>query len=277
MTGNATAWHADPALLSAYVDGRLDAVLGASLERHLDRCAECRSAVGPLADRSLLEQAWSTVRERAESPAPPWAIRQARRLGLSEPTGVLLAAAASLRMAWLVGSVVALGFAALATAVSDSTALWPFLLVAPLVPVVGVAASYGPADDPFEALAVTTPYGRTRLVLTRTIAVLVTSLPVALALGLALPGPTWVAAAWLGPALAMLPVMGAIAGFAGPRLASAVVALVWTGTVMASVRALPETWPVEARQQAVYLLLAVVAVAVILVRSRRTRRIGVVL
>lgn len=275
MTG--TTWHADHGLLEAYVDGRLDAVLGASLERHLDQCAECRASIRPLTDLSLLEEGWAGVRAGVESPRRPWLVRSALRLGLPESTGILLAAAASLRVAWLSGAVVALGFAFAATALSTGHALWPFLLVAPLVPALGVAAAYGPSEDAFEALAVTAPYGRTRLVLVRAVAVVVTCLPPACLLGLALPGPEWVAAAWLGPALAMLPLMMAIASFTGPRLAAAVVAMLWSGTVVGSVRELPATWPVEATQQVAYLAVALASLVVLLVQSRRTRKIGAVL
>jgi hypothetical protein len=270
-------WHADERLLSAYVEGRLDTVLGASLERHVDRCSRCRTAIRPLSDLPALDRAWDGVRAAVESPRQPWLIRQARRLGLPEPTAVLLAATASLRVAWLSSAFVALGFSVVAAMLGGGSMLWPFLLVAPLMPVLGVAAAYGPSDDPFEALAVTAPYGRTRLLLIRALAVLVTSVPGACLLGLALPGPHWVAAAWLGPAFAMLPLMLAMASFLGPRIASAVTSILWCGVVLGSVRRLPETWPVEARQQAVYLALAAVAMVVLLVRSRRTRQMGVVL
>lgn len=272
-----TTWHADRGLLRAYVEGRLDAVLSASLERHVDRCAECRAAVRPLADLPLLETAWAGVRSGVESPRLPLLVRAAHRLGMPEATGILLSAAASLRAAWFSGSVVALGFAVLATAVGD-VGLWPFLLVAPLVPVLGVAAAYGDADDPFEALAVTAPYGRTRLVLLRTLGVLASTLPVAALLGLLLlPGPAWVAAAWLGPALAMVPVLLALASYAGPRTAGALVAMLWCGLVLGAARRAPETWPVEATQQMAYLLLAVVSLGVLAFRSHQTRRIGAAL
>lgn len=272
-----TTWHAGDDLLRAYVEGRLDAVLGASLERHLDGCAECRAGIRPLTDPRLLEQTWSGLRTAAESTPPPRLIRAARRLGVPEPTCVLLAATASLRAAWLSGALVALGFAVAATMVQGERVLWPFLLVAPLIPVLGVAAAYGPSEDPFEALAVTAPYGRTRLILVRSVAVLVTSVPGACLLGLAVPGPAWVAVAWLGPALTMLPLVLALASWVGPRLAGAVMALAWCGVVLASVRRLPATWPVEATQQLTYLALATAALVVLLVRSRRTRRIGAVL
>lgn len=272
-----TTWHAPYELLAAYAAGSLDAVLGASLERHLDGCAECRAAVLPLSDPRLLDEAWASVRTSLESPNRPWLLRVAQRLGLRESTAILLGAAASLRVAWLCSGIVALGFAAAATVMARDYALWPFLLVAPLIPVIGVAASYAPADDPFEALAVTSPHGRTRLILIRTLAVLTIAVPAATLLGLTLPGPTWVAVAWLGPGLSMLSLLLALAGFTGPRMASAVICLLWCGLVVGSSRTMPTTWPVEATQQLAYLALAAAAGGVLLVRSHRTRKIGVVL
>lgn len=277
MSTNNTEWHADRALLTAYVEGRLDAVLSASLEQHVDHCTTCRTNVRPLADLPALDLAWDRIRTGVESPRRPWLVRQAQRVGLPEPTAVLLAATASLRVAWLSSAFVALGFTVAASMVGGGSLLWPFLLIAPLIPVLGVAAAYGPSDDPFETLAVTAPYGRTRLILVRTLAVLVTSVPGACLLGLAVPGPAWIAAAWLGPALAMVPLMLAMASYLGPRMSSAVVTILWCGVVIGSLRRLPETWPVEAQQQVVYLVLAAAALVVLLVRSRRTRQMGVVL
>jgi hypothetical protein len=190
---------------------------------------------------------------------------------------VLLAATASLRTAWLAGAFVAVGFATLAVALAGKELIAPFLLVAPMVPVLGVAAAYGPQQDPLESLVVTAPYGRTRLILVRTLAVLVTVLPVTAALGLLLPGPTWLAVAWLGPALALVPVLLALSSFVGPRTGAGVVAIAWSGVVLLSVRELPATWPVEGTQQVAYLVLAAISCVVLTVRSRRDRLIGAVL
>ena len=278
MTTGTQGWHADPMLLASYLAGELDAVTGASVEQHVSRCATCRSAVGPLLESQLVERTWAGIRDAVERPRLPVPIRLARRLGLSESAAVLLAAAASLRGAWLVGAFVSLSFATLAAYLSGGTALAPFLLVAPLAPVLGVAAAYGPRQDPLEALVATAAYGRTRLILLRTIAVLVSVLPVTALLGLALPGPRWLAAAWLGPALALVPVLLALAGFVGPRAAATVVLLGWSSVVVASTRVgLDPAWPVEAAQQGVYLALAVAACAVIAVRLRIDRRRGVAL
>ena len=277
MTTGTQGWHAGPDLLEGYLAGRLDAVVGASVEQHVTRCAECRTAVAPLLAAPTIERTWDGIRTRVEIPPLPYPIRLARRCGLPEPTAVLLAATASLRGAWLVGAFLSLTFATLAAVVTNGSTLAPFLLVAPLAPVLGVAAGYGPRQDPVEALVATAPYGRSRLILLRTLAVLVSVLPVTVLLGLAVPGPLWLAGAWLGPALALVPVLLALAGFVGPRTAAAVVTLGWVGVVLASVRGFGPTWPVEASQQAVYLGLALVACAVIAVRAGTDRQRGVAL
>lgn len=272
-----TTWHVHDDLLAAYVAGRLDAIVGASVEQHVARCAECRASTTPLVDPRLLARGWDGIRDAVESPALPLPVRLARRCGLPEPTAVLLAAATSLRTAWVVGAFLALTFAALAVVLAGGQLLAPFLLVAPLVPVIGVAAAYGHQQDPLEMLVVTAPYGRTRLILVRTVAVLASVLPFTVLLGLFLPGPAWLAAAWLGPAVALLPTLLALSSFVGPRVAVAVVALGWSAVVLFSLRGLPATWPVEATQQLVYLALAATSLGVLAARSSRDRRIGAVL
>ena len=270
-------WHADRDLMASYVAGALDPIDGASVEQHLDRCAECRATIRPLADVPTLDRAWLAIRETVEAPDLPLPARLAGRLGVNEPTAILLGATASLRTAWLSSAFVALAFAVAAAWWSDGGALAPFLLVAPLVPVLGVAAAYGPHEDPLETLIVTTPYGRTRLILLRTLGVLASVLPCAVALGFLVPGPAWLAVAWLGPALALVPVLMALSSFVGPRVGAATVAIGWCAVVLLSFRALPATWPVEARQQFVYAALAAASLVVLAVRTRNDRQIGAML
>lgn len=277
MSTQNTSWHADEQLLAAYVDRRLDAVLSASVEQHLDSCASCRSSIRPLTDLPAVDLAWDGIRTSIESPRHPWLVRQAQRLGLPEPTAVLLAATVALRTAWLASAFVTLGFAAVTSQFAQSGTLWPYLLLAPLIPVLGVAASYGPADDPFEALAVTTAYGRTRLILIRTLAVVAVTVPVCCLMGLFLPGPAWVAAAWLGPAAAMIPLLLALSSFIGPRLAAGLIAIGWIGAVIVPLRAFPATWPVESGPQLAYLAIGLMSGALLFLRPRRTRQIGALL
>jgi hypothetical protein len=270
-------WHADNDLLAAYVAGGLDAISGASVEQHLAHCADCRLAIVRHTDLPALELGWQRVRDAVERPRLPWLIRSARRLGLSDPTSILLAGAASLRTAWLVSAFVALGFATAAAVLTDGGTLAPFLVVAPLMPVLGVASAYAPREDSLETLVATAPYGRTRLIMVRSLAVVVTSLPAALLLGLLLPGPLWIAVAWLGPALALLPVLLALSSFVGPRAAGAALAIGWCGVVSLSLHRLPPTWPVEPSQQLVYLALAIAAGLVLGVRAIRHQEMGALL
>jgi len=271
------AWHAADDLLAEYAAGRVDAVTGASVEQHLTHCADCRTSIRRFVDVPALDRAWEGIRTAIETPQLPLPVRAARRIGLSEPHSVLLAATVSLRTAWLTSSLIALVFATAAAHLSSGLALWPFLLVAPLIPVVGVAASYSSSEDALETLVVATPFGRGRLILVRTLAVLLTTLPVSFLVSLWLPGPLWVAAAWLGPALALVPVLLAVSSFVGPRIGAGMVAVGWTAFVLPSVRLLPATWPVEPQQQLAHLTLALAAVTVLVVRSRRRTRIGAVL
>lgn len=267
-------WHVTDALLADYVGGRLDALRSASLEHHVDGCDTCRSRVRPLVDDELHERAWTRVRDRVEPPRLPLVVRAAQRLGLSEPTAILLSATASLRLAWLSGAFLTLAFA-VAAAVMSGDAVWPFLLVAPLIPALGVAGAFGGPEEPTELLTVTAPYGRPRLVAVRTLAVVATTVPAACALGLLLPGPVWIAVAWLGPALAVLSLALAIGVVAGMRAAVPVVTLAWCGLVLYGERALASpTWAVDAPQQAVYAVLAAVALSAVVIRSIRHRSIG---
>ena len=188
---------------------------------------------------------------------------------------MVLAATASLRTAWLVGAFVALAFATLAVGLAGDDLLAPFLLVAPLVPVIGVAAAYGPQQDPLETLVVTAPYGRTRLILVRTLAVLVRAAVAAL-LGLLPPGPPWIAVAWLGPALALVPVLLALSSYVGPRTGRGRGRHGVERGRRVSLRGLPSTWPVEATQQLVYLALAASPSPSSSSGRSRDRRIGAV-
>ncbi|MCE0444683.1 zf-HC2 domain-containing protein [Streptomyces tricolor] len=127
---------------------------------------------------------------------------------------LLWAAGPAVRGAWL-PAVLGVAVAALALSygagVAGARAL--LLAVAPVVPVAGVALSYGPHADPLHEVAAATPGGGLRLALTRTVAVLAVSVPLLTLTGLLLPASgAPAAAAWL------LPGADTGAGLAGPGL-----------------------------------------------------------
>ena len=75
-----------------------------------------------------------------------------------------------MRVAWLLGTIGVLLFVVSRRVCADSDGgLGLFLLVAPLIPVAGVAAAYGPSSDPSYEAVLASPYPMVRLVLLRTV------------------------------------------------------------------------------------------------------------
>ncbi|MGW6904123.1 zf-HC2 domain-containing protein [Streptomyces sp. NPDC054940] len=150
---------------------------------------------------------------------------------------MLWAAGPAVRGAW---SAAVLGVALAAVLLArfaDFAGARPLLLaVAPVVPVAGVALSYGAHADPLHEIAASTPSAGLRLVLTRTTAVLAVSLPLLTLAGLLLPSSGAPgAAAWLLPGLALTLIALALAGYVGFRAATALTGGGWLCAVLAPV------------------------------------------
>jgi hypothetical protein len=121
------------------------------------------------------------------------------RLGVAEHTARLLAATPALRGSWLLAVATVLAFAVLAAwTTPGQDANLAFLCVAPLLPLAGIAAAYGPGIDPTYEIGLAAPLRSFRLLL-RAAAVLAAAALLAAAASLALPqlGPG--AAGWLLP------------------------------------------------------------------------------
>jgi hypothetical protein len=172
------SWHASDDMLRRYARGETGMALTASVESHLLRCGVCRGRLAPAVDAPL-EAAWTGVLDAIQAPPAPHLVRVLRRLGLRDADGVLLAAARAVSGAWTLATLAVVVFAALATFADAGRGLALYLLVAPLVPVVGVVAAFG-ATDPLVELASTTPYSKARLAALRTAAVLVTGVPLSI-------------------------------------------------------------------------------------------------
>ncbi|MEV6399885.1 zf-HC2 domain-containing protein [Streptomyces sp. NPDC051907] len=163
--------------------------------------------------------------------------RAGRRLRLGH---VLWAVGPALRGAWLAALLlVALGALFLAYGAGFSAARPLLLAVSPVVPLLGVALSYGPHADPLHEIAAATPSGGLRLLLTRTAAVLAVSVPLLTAVGALLPpaadAPS--AAAWLLPGLALTLGALALGSYIGCLRAAGGLAACWLGVVVAPVLA----------------------------------------
>ncbi|GIG20212.1 hypothetical protein Cch01nite_09360 [Cellulomonas chitinilytica] len=266
-------WHADDELFASYVRGDADALRSASLEQHLIHCETCRSRIAQHVEPRPLELVWDRIREDVQAPAHGPVERFLARLGLPESDALVISAASSLRVSWLWGVVLSLTFVGASVAWGGTRGLALFLAIAPLVPVVGVAFAYGPAVDDTYELAVASPYSGPRLLLLRTAAVLVTSIPLVLVVGLLAPGLSWTAVTWLLPASAFTVVVLAAATWVPATDAAAVLMVAWVCAVGAAAVRHDPAAVVDPAVLPAYVLLAGVAAVVL---RRRIRHLTVV-
>lgn len=267
-----TAWHVDDAQLRMWIEGSDGSLAGASVEQHLLGCAHCRSrvsaAVRAEAPRAVpdLEQVWSGIRDAVELPRPSRLERLLTGVGLSPADAKLVAAAPSLQGAWLTGLMFVFVFVGLAAMWGDSRGQALFLMVAPLVPMAGVALSYGPEVDPALEQEAATSYPALRLVLLRSVAVLAACLPVAIVGGPVLPAQF--SYLWLLPAAGFTAAVLALSTWLDPIRAGTAITIAWCGAVSSA------AWRGSAGEVlrgpflAGYAALAVVALAVLVVRGR---------
>jgi hypothetical protein len=189
--------------------------------------------VGP----ARLEANWRAILAELDAPRPALTERILRRVGMPARVTRLVVATPALRRAWYL-SVVVVVIVGLGAANPDEPrqSLFTLLLLAPLLPVLGVAMAYGPSADPAHELQVATPGGGLRLLIVRTIAVLVVSIVVVTALACTSEVVRPMAAAWLLPALAVTAATLATMTVLPPRRAGAAVGGAWlAAVVMASV------------------------------------------
>lgn len=263
------AWHVPEEQLERYLLGAIDPAQALSLEAHLDRCGRCRSAL--VADDAWLSQSWGQVAQLVVVPPRSLMDRALQSCGVPEHLARLLAATPTLSRAWLSAVGIVLAFAvAAAHAVPEAASglLW-FLLIAPVLPLAGIALAYGPQVDPAHELLAATPAAGARLLLLRAGVVLATALvPSALATSL-LPGLSWWGAAWLLPALALtgaclllstrMPMLLAVGGLLVIWVTAVVLGGVLTGDRMLAFNAVA---------QLIYAGTAVVLAVVIAARRR---------
>ncbi|MEU0672954.1 zf-HC2 domain-containing protein [Streptomyces sp. NPDC006172] len=139
------------------------------------------------------------------------------------------------------------------------------LLLAPVLPVLGVAASWSRGLDPAYELTASTPRAGLPLVLRRTASVLAVVIPVLLAGG----WTTGVAAAqWLLPCLAFTSTTLALGGLIGVTRAAAALITVWAAVVLAPALATSRT-PVALDRDGLPVWALVLALATGVVIARR--------
>jgi hypothetical protein len=220
------SWHVEAQMMEAYANGVTDDSHAFSIEAHLMSCESCRAQLAAHADRGRLDQLWTRIDDTVRQPGLGPVERLLVALGIDDHWARLLCATRSLSLSWFLAIALALAFA-VAAAHSGERGFLVFLVVAPLLPVAGVAAAYGPGVDPTYEIGLASPMSSFNLLLIRASAVLVTSVLLGAVAALTLPELNWTAVAWLLPALGLVAAALALATFLAPLPAAAIVAIAW--------------------------------------------------
>ncbi|MFJ1808322.1 MULTISPECIES: zf-HC2 domain-containing protein [unclassified Streptomyces] len=231
--------HASMRIIEGYARGGTELAADEvwAVEAHLEACRVCRDrlsaavAAGVPAVASLVDTVWSALEPRlAVTVTMPrgrrWSARVARWM---TPTMVpWLAMVVGVTLLALLLDRVDIG--------SGEVSL--VLLFAPVLPVLGVAASWARGLDPAYELTASVPRAGLYLVLRRTASVLGVVLPALLVGG-------WVTgvmvAQWLLPCLAFTAATLALGGVVGVTRAAVVLAAVWAAVVVAPTLATSRT------------------------------------
>ncbi len=227
-----SGWHLADDQLASYVAGGLQLPEVLSVEAHLAGCGSCRRLLPT--DREWLARSWQRIEDVLDRPA--LAERLLARIGVPAHLARLLLATPALSRAWLFAVVAALGFGVGAAnlAGGDPRTLLSFLLVAPVLPLAGIALAYGPMVDPAHELHAATPLAGARLLLLRAGAVLTVAIVLTGIASPLLPESAGRSAAWLLPAL-VLTLACLIASSRLPLVVAATgLASVWALAVLAS-------------------------------------------
>ncbi|MFJ9963035.1 cupin domain-containing protein [Streptomyces avermitilis] len=225
-----TTWHVPEDDLRAYVQGELVPPRLWSADTHLAACERCRAALAEAGDPVALDAAWERLDAELDAPRPGMFESLLVRAGVADHTARLLTATPVLRRSWLGAVAFLLVMTVGIVHTVDSPAL--FLALAPLLPLAGVALSYGPVLDPTYEMAVVAPLHGFRLLLIRTLAVLAAGLLLNGLATLALPGYGLRALAWLLPALALTGTGLALTPRLGTVLAPALTGGAWIALLL---------------------------------------------
>jgi hypothetical protein len=254
--------HPSDRLVSSYARGDTDVPADElwAVEAHMEQCAHCRGRLaGAAAGVPAVTDLLTVVRSGLEpaldrsTPAP-----RRRRRPMSWATPVM--------GPWLA---MVIGVTVVAVLL-DRTAGWtrgapPVLLLAPALPLAGVAAAWSRALDPAFELTAVTPRAGLSLLLRRTLTVLAVVLPVHVGAGLL----TGVALAqWLLPSLALTATALALGSVVGVGRATAALGVLWTVAVLVPAAALGRLFLLRPEHLPLWALTLAAAVGIVLARRR---------
>ncbi|MFF7528412.1 zf-HC2 domain-containing protein [Streptomyces bobili] len=233
--------HASMRIIGGYARGDTDIAADEvwALEAHLEACRVCRDRLSAAvtaeapAVAALVATVWSGLEPQLSTavPMPPRRRWSARLSAWMTPVMVpWLAMAVGVTLIALLLDVVGSG--------SGTGDVSLVLLLAPVLPVLGVAVSWSRGLDPAYELTASAPRAGLPLVLRRTASVLAVVVP-ALLVGGWVTGVT--AAQWLLPCLAFTSTTLALGGLVGVTRAAVALVAVWAAVVVAPALAASRT------------------------------------
>jgi hypothetical protein len=279
--------HVLPTDLRAWVFGEADGVVSMSVEQHVMHCPECQrdvadalteppapgvtqtTSAGAPPDLALV---WRGVRDTLEVPRVSFLERLLSRLGLPPADAMLVAAAPALRGSWICAVALAVAFAVGGAVSARTGSSGVFLVLAPLVPVVGVAVAFGPEAGPALEQESSAPYPLVRLVILRTGAVLLAAHPVVVVGQLLFP--QHVAWLWLLPALGFTATVLGLSSWFGPWRPAVAVSVMWVMATASAARVATVSALLAPRFLVLYTVLLLVGPTVLVVRARHLGTIG---
>lgn len=265
-------WHLEEETVRCYESGVLDRVHAASVEAHLTSCSVCRRLVA--VDGEWLDRSWSEIADRVEPGRSRAVERLLALVGVPNWMARLVSVSPALRMPFLLAVLLVTGFAVAASNSNPtSDAYWIFLVVAPLVPVAGVAAAYGRLADPAGEMATVTPIHTFRLLMIRAVSVLAVAISLGLISWPLVPAPASVGvSAWLLPALGLTLATLALGSRLEMWLSGALVGGGWIVAMLLAGSGSIDG--VDPGRQLVHLVLVFVSALVVLVRRTSYDREG---
>jgi hypothetical protein len=279
MTSPAPTWHVPDRDLHRYVASTLDPVSATSLESHVVGCAACRQRLGQQVRTDTADQiddpTWNAIADAIDRTSAT-RHRMLGRLERRHPLSAVTFGSPALRWSGALALTVVLLVPLVLDRLGLSGAgLTLMLLLAPLLPLAGIAASYSATVEPVGELALATPARTGRLLLWRGFAVLAVSLPIGVLAAIPFSSSPGLVLGWVLPSLALCAITIAATTWRDPVPVAVGLAATWVAAVLVltvgdgrSTASITNGIAVRAPMMQV-VSLAVIAVGVAIAASRR--------
>ncbi|MEZ5377346.1 MAG: hypothetical protein R2733_12645 [Acidimicrobiales bacterium] len=222
-------------------------------------------------EQSRIDANWRAIVVELDAPRPGRVERALREVGVPSDITRVMAATPALRRSWFaaVFAVAVIGLL-VAGAADPHDAFFTLAVLAPLVPVAGVAMAFGPSSDPAHEIELATPSKGLRLVLVRAATVQAVATVVLGAVSLLSPVAVTTSLAWMLPSFGLTLLTVALMAAVTPRRAATAAAVGWVTTIVVASRRFDDR--LDAFGPATQVSALVVAgMALVMLQQRRVR------